>query len=383
MIVLGSGGHTSEMFKFIDTLPMDRKHIPRVYVIANSDVGSASTLSEFEQAKSPNKVRHSVRYIPRSRVVGQSYITSVFSTLYSFIHCALVVWQERPTVLLANGPGTCLPILMCAWIYRTIGIAPCTIFLLESYACVSHQSLTAKLCKPFVDRYCVQWPQLLNPSQPHIVYTGRIPLNDFSPAATRNTNVIGASSNSYVLVTVGSTLFNSLIAAIDNPEIIPILKKAGFTGLHVQYGKGHAPTQLQSVLGFEVVLYDYKKLGWKEEIANAALVIGHAGAGTILDSLEASKPIIVVANDLLMSQHQAEIAQQMKTLGHLFSSTPGRLMSDLPSLLPRLQNLKTFPPHESSSFASELSKFLNQGKNPTFVPRNISKRRSLRLEGKA
>lgn len=161
------------------TLPMDRKYTPRVYVVANSDAGSESTMEEFERKKSADKSRHTVRYIPRSRVVGQSYLTSIFTTLYSFIHCALLVWQEKPTLLLANGPGTCLPIIFCAWIYRTLGLAPCTIFLLESYACVEHMSLTAKLCKGVVDRYCVQWPTLLNPAHSHIIYTGRVPLSEF------------------------------------------------------------------------------------------------------------------------------------------------------------------------------------------------------------
>jgi len=189
------------MFRFLNTLPMDRKHVPRVYVIADSDVGSQSTMEEFEALKSRAKIRHSVRFIPRSRVVGQSYFTSIFTTLYSFWHSAIIVWRERPTVLLANGPGTCLPILVSAWIYRTLGLAPCTIFLLESYACVQHESLTGKLCKDIVDRYCVQWPSLLDPTRPHIKYTGRIPLTAFDHSQdagqqNENTAVIGPRTSS-------------------------------------------------------------------------------------------------------------------------------------------------------------------------------------------
>ena len=177
------------MFKFLSTLPIDRKMKERVYVIADSDAGSASTMAEFESSKVAKKTTHSVRSIPRSRYVGQSYFTSIFTTLYSFLHCARIVWQERPSVLLANGPGTCLPIIFCAWIYRTTGISPCTIFLLESYACVEHPSLTGKLCKKFVDRYCVQWPALLNPESPHIVYTGRVPFTDFVSKPTTVTTI--------------------------------------------------------------------------------------------------------------------------------------------------------------------------------------------------
>lgn len=188
----------------METLPVTRKYTPRVYVIANSDTGSEATMTEFEASKTPSaksprsrnahkaekEARFKIRCIPRSRVVGQSYFTSIFTTLYSFVHCAMVVWQERPTVLLANGPGTCLPILFCAWLYRSLGLAPCTIMLLESYACVQHESLTGKLCKRIVDRYCVQWPTLLNDKLPHVVYTGRVPRHAFENAP-KNPKVIG------------------------------------------------------------------------------------------------------------------------------------------------------------------------------------------------
>lgn len=161
-----------------------------------------------------------------------------------------------------------------------------------------------------------------------------------------------------MLVTVGSTLFEDLTQTIDTPEFVKLLKKNGFNGLHVQYGKGTCPSQIQSIPGFEVVRYDYKKEGWKEEMANAALVIGHAGAGTILDSLEARKPIIVVANDKLMSQHQTEISNVMEKLGYIFSSTASKLLNDLPDLLPQLSSLAVFPNKETSAFANEVSSLL-------------------------
>lgn len=183
------------MFRFLETLPLVRKHAPRVYVIANSDTGSFSTMEEFEQpiessaGMKPNK--YEAVYIPRSRVVGQSYFTSIFTTLYSFLFAAVTVWNTKPDLILANGPGTCLPLLVAAWIYRTLSLTQCAIVLLESYACVKHESLTGKLCKRFVDRYCVQWPELLNPNAPHIVYTGRIRLSDFSSSTSDPVDVIG------------------------------------------------------------------------------------------------------------------------------------------------------------------------------------------------
>jgi UDP-N-acetylglucosamine transferase subunit ALG13 len=128
-----------------------------------------------------------------------------------------------------------------------------------------------------------------------------------------------------------------------------------------------------------VVIYDYKKTGWKQEIGDAALVIGHAGAGTILDSLEALKPIIVVANDLLMSQHQSEIASLMARLGYCYHTTPGNLIKHLPGFLDKLDFLRVFPGKETSAFANEVSHFLSGGEKPNFLTKMPSKRRSLRL----
>lgn len=152
-------------------------------------------MEEFEKPlESPNAKKapkYEALYIPRSRVVGQSYFTSIFTTLYSFAFAAVTVWNTKPDLILANGPGTCLPLLVAAWIYRTLSLTQCAIILLESYACVKHESLTGKLCKRFVDRYCVQWPELLDPNSPHIVYTGRIRLADFSSRTSDPIDVIG------------------------------------------------------------------------------------------------------------------------------------------------------------------------------------------------
>lgn len=41
----------------------------------------------------------------------------------------------------------------------------------------------------------------------------------------------------FVLVTVGSTLFDDLIRAVDDEEFVNKLIKLGYTGMHVQMGK--------------------------------------------------------------------------------------------------------------------------------------------------
>jgi beta-1,4-N-acetylglucosaminyltransferase len=53
-----------------------------------------------------------------------------------------------------------------------------------------------------------------------------------------------------------------------------------------------------------------------EVIASAALVISHAGAGSIFESLTFSVPLIVVPNALLMDNHQVELAQLLEARRH-------------------------------------------------------------------
>lgn len=46
------------------------------------------------------------------------------------------------------------------------------------------------------------------------------------------------------------------------------------------------------------------------------------GAGTVIETLSAGKPLIVVVNDTLMGNHQTELADRLAKDGVLLSSTP-------------------------------------------------------------
>ena len=51
-------------------------------------------------------------------------------------------------------------------------------------------------------------------------------------------------------------------------------------------------------------------------------VIGHSGAGTCIEVLEARRPLIVCINDSLADNHQIELARQLADDGHLVYCTP-------------------------------------------------------------
>eukprot|EP00983_Pelagomonas_calceolata_P026776 840048-Pelagomonas_calceolata.AAC.1 len=100
MIVLGSGGHTAEMLRA--TAALDKScYRPRIYVYAATDNFSANKASEAEKV-SPSGGEapdFSLRSIPRSREVGQSYVTSVLTTLRAIAFAFVVVWREQPDVV--------------------------------------------------------------------------------------------------------------------------------------------------------------------------------------------------------------------------------------------------------------------------------------------
>ena len=66
--------------------------------------------------------------VPRARRVGQSYLSSVVSSLAAACSCVPVLVTAQPQLLLANGPGTALPLLLLARLLAAVRLAaPCRI----------------------------------------------------------------------------------------------------------------------------------------------------------------------------------------------------------------------------------------------------------------
>ncbi|KAH3762982.1 UDP-N-acetylglucosamine transferase subunit ALG14 [Pelomyxa schiedti] len=154
MIVLGSGGHTMEMLQEIAAIDKV-KFAPRHYVIATGDVISTTKANKFEGEDGGSVIHH----IPRSRRVGQSYFTSIFTTIYSFLFSFYLVMRIRPNLVLCNGPGTCLPIVISAWILRVFLWHSTSVVYIESICRVTSLSLTGRLLFNFVQEFVVQWPE--------------------------------------------------------------------------------------------------------------------------------------------------------------------------------------------------------------------------------
>ena len=99
--VLGSGGHTTEMIQLLANLS-PHHYYPISFVVAKTDTTSVMRLEQLSST-SPLFSSYSIYQIPRAREVGQSYISSVFTTLHSlFYSITLVLFRIRPDVFICT-----------------------------------------------------------------------------------------------------------------------------------------------------------------------------------------------------------------------------------------------------------------------------------------
>ncbi|RYQ86505.1 hypothetical protein Ahy_B10g106178 isoform B [Arachis hypogaea] len=165
LIILGSGGHTAEMLDLLAVLQKDRFY-PRFYIAAATDnmsLQKAELLENSLAAEKGTPITNAGKFmkIYRSREVGQSYITSIWTTLVAMILC--------------NGPGTCIPICAIAFVFKVLGIRWSSIFYVESIARVRRLSLSGLLLYKLriADQLFVQWPRLQQ-QYPRAIYVGRL-----------------------------------------------------------------------------------------------------------------------------------------------------------------------------------------------------------------
>ena len=156
LVIIGSGGHTAEMVRM---LPI----INAVYILNNNDTKSKSKLP----------TRSNIVRIPRPRNVKQSWLTTILTTLYSFIYSLYLSFILNPKLLICNGPGTCVPIALASFFLTLVKLNHTKLLYIESLARVQGLSMTGRILYPFSDRFIVQWKELLD-KYPKAEYHGRL-----------------------------------------------------------------------------------------------------------------------------------------------------------------------------------------------------------------
>merc|ERR1712228_999414 len=121
---------------------------------------------------------------------------------------------------------------------------------------------------------------------------------------------------SHCLVTVGTTEFNDLKS------------KKGINCMTIQKGRGkYVPhkiiklnEQTKAFQYIKVIEYTSSGQEFQDLLKKSSLIISHAGAGSILESLRLKKQIFVVNNDTLMHNHQMEICRPLAKEKYLYYS---------------------------------------------------------------
>ncbi|EAL22510.1 hypothetical protein CNBB3880 [Cryptococcus deneoformans B-3501A] len=166
-VFLGSGGHTSEMKALLSTLDYER-YQPRTYIYCHGDDLSLRAVSDIESSKGGliSSKMYYLLSLPRARRVGQPLLSTMVSVLKTLYIAALRLFlipllknPRRPFVdlLIVNGPGTCVVLVLVSYI-RRVRLEYTRIIYVESFARVKSLSLSGKMIRPLADRFLVQWP---------------------------------------------------------------------------------------------------------------------------------------------------------------------------------------------------------------------------------
>lgn len=87
-----------------------------------------------------------------------------------------------------------------------------------------------------------------------------------------------------------------------------------------------------------------------DDMRSAALIISHAGAGSILEGMRLRATMVVVVNDALMHNHQQELAGELHERRHLLSTVPSQLAVTLRDLGQKPPAFEPWPPADETAF---------------------------------
>ena len=154
LVVLGEGGHTTELLKLVDLLG-DVYHYH--YVISKED-----NLSE-SRIRHPGPIYKLTR--PRGKYTGM--LRSIPRTLVTGIESLGVVLRVRPTAILSTGPAIAVPVSIVG---KLLGAR---VVFVETGSRIQTLSLTGRIMYRWADLFFVQWPQLAK-GLPRAIYAGRL-----------------------------------------------------------------------------------------------------------------------------------------------------------------------------------------------------------------
>lgn len=125
LISLGSGGHTSEMLQMLRTMDLTTFDT-RIYYISSGDALSHQKATSFEEVlkKESEDGSYRIRTLSRARRVKQSWWSTPLTATISFLDALRFTYVDQPDLLLCNGPGTCVMIVLSILVLK-VGLYRC------------------------------------------------------------------------------------------------------------------------------------------------------------------------------------------------------------------------------------------------------------------
>ncbi|XP_011023553.1 PREDICTED: UDP-N-acetylglucosamine transferase subunit ALG13 homolog [Populus euphratica] len=160
-----------------------------------------------------------------------------------------------------------------------------------------------------------------------------------------------------VFVTVGITLFDDLVRTVDTKEVKQELLRKGYTDLVIQMGRGsYTPTKCDGEHGSLAVDYSTFSPSIADHLRSASPVISHAGSGSIYETLQLGKPLIVVVNEDLMDNNQSELAEELAERKHFYCAHPQTLHQTISDM--NVESLLPYPSGDATLVAKLMNTFL-------------------------
>ena len=163
LIVLGSGGHTSEMISLLTTLGheyLNKRFSRRTYMVTSGDHFSIERARSFEAQSQTSNVRWSVNVVHRARKVHQPIYTTPASAFRCYLDCVRIMARDPPDLVFLNGPGTAVVVVLAGLSLMIFGAGHIRTVYVESWARVKTLSLSGRILRWMVSRFLVQWRAL-------------------------------------------------------------------------------------------------------------------------------------------------------------------------------------------------------------------------------
>ena len=154
LVVLGEGGHTTELLRLVDLLEGSYEYH---YVVSAEDNLSCGRI------RKPGPVH----VLPRPRGKQTALRRAVLGTLSATWRALHVLRTVQPTAILSTGPAIAVPVSILG---KALGSR---IIFVETGSRVTGLSLTGRIMYRVADLFFVQWPQLAE-QLPRARYAGRL-----------------------------------------------------------------------------------------------------------------------------------------------------------------------------------------------------------------